>query len=871
MKPIYRNSSEGKMNHVKYNPRKGEVITQHKEMNRSKGVSSAKYSKKIKHKKAMKRRLNLKTPRVESTDPIHNFIQKSTRKRKQSSQSGMRSLDEFTEGGYNRITNLASSENIRKFKEVPSQSFVALNINDKIPDVHIPSQYNVKSDLTANNLTSVRTLKEFKKSSQFGQNKKSISVQNKESLIRNEGKTTINLISILNKSNNNSLSINIKDETNDNGVFPQKVKFYRDFDNPDLTFFPEIKQTLERNATKIKTRNLDAKVSAGSDNFIPRRVQKVQNHQRREKDAKYFEGSQTPGRSLLNKQSTITSKDLSVDVSNTLWNREKPSEAIREGINLKDQEPSPKDFLKPNKQENRPGTSFDSSKRSTDGNMAQYSYSSQASDFKSQKEESKEESIEINKEKMHEIHQKKSPIKLFSCFQAVEQRSDDTLTFRSERDDIEAAVCELVAERAFAQKMRIFSYFKTYIGSPILLKLCMVFRSKVQMKLKSQVFHVLKNNLIQQKRLKLKAIGTKRKEELEKLQEKVAKLEAQNKLISNSRFKKRKKKSPDREKEVIKEKPKIPKEAVVNQPTLVRLGIKKMISTILNSNILTKSEQKRTSSLAPQNFMRLCNIFEGTKSEDLNNLLKASETLIVEHDGISHKQDNNFVMRWAIYVIKTGLTKLKYKYELIQSENSKINIAKQTERERRMIENGYNIRRKKVKQPLETSFENINDISKLINRLEEFRYKNLNTLNCSICHVLFILYCCKVKKCSLPEHKRSTDPGLLITLEDITLIMNTKEHHNTQFNYKSVGPDDLIDLKTCFISLQSYEEDAEKLNEYSKNLYYLLLKLCVQNPKCAISEELEEPDISLNSQINQFIYSNTLVKVFPRYFFPYLL
>lgn len=142
-------------------------------------------------------------------------------------------------------------------------------------------------------------------------------------------------------------------------MFPQKFKFLKDFDNPDISFFPDIKQTLDRNASKIKTRNIDAKVSASSDNFLPRRVQNVQSHKRREKRDKIFERSKTPGKSLLNKQSTITSKDLSVDVSKTLWNNGKLDGIVHESANFKDQEPPPNDFLKPNRGENKNGTSFE--------------------------------------------------------------------------------------------------------------------------------------------------------------------------------------------------------------------------------------------------------------------------------------------------------------------------------------------------------------------------------------------------------------------------------------------------------------------------------------------------------------------------------
>lgn len=115
---------------------------------------------------------------------------------------------------------------------------------------------------------------------------------------------------------------------------------------------------------------------------------------------------------------------------------------------------------------------YRSSRRSTEGNVVHYSDSSKASDSKIQKEESKEEILENQDTPEHrEVHQKKRPIKLFSSFQAADHRSEDTLTFRSERDDIEAAVSAFTCARIHRQKVRIFSYLKSSICPPVFLKL----------------------------------------------------------------------------------------------------------------------------------------------------------------------------------------------------------------------------------------------------------------------------------------------------------------------------------------------------------------------------------------------------------------
>jgi len=57
----------------------------------------------------------------------------------------------------------------------------------------------------------------------------------------------------------------------------------------------------------------------------------------------------------------------------------------------------------------------------------------------------------------------------------------------------------------------------------------------------------------------------------------------------------------------------------------------------------------------------------------------------------------------------------------------------------------------------------------------------------------------KLNKCSLPEHKRDIDPGLLISIQDLIHIMMTRDHDRAQFNYKSFGVDSLVDLDKIII------------------------------------------------------------------------
>ena len=169
------------------------------------------------------------------------------------------------------------------------------------------------------------------------------------------------------------------------------------------------------------------------------------------------------------------------------------------------------------------------------------------------------------------------------------------------------------------------------------------------------------------------------------------------------------------------------------------------MKTIVTSSILSRKEEKSKNKLNFQNFKHLCNVFGDKKKEEISCLLDSSPTLIVEHEEISYRQDNNLVIRWAVYILKNGLKTLKKKFALMKSQmsNSSINFSAEPK-----IKNPQKFTQQLNKRPIEDStkvIENIRQYGMLIKILESIKYKNLNLLNSSVLHILFILFCCKIK------------------------------------------------------------------------------------------------------------------------------
>jgi hypothetical protein len=78
--------------------------------------------------------------------------------------------------------------------------------------------------------------------------------------------------------------------------------------------------------------------------------------------------------------------------------------------------------------------------------------------------------------------------------------------------------------------------------------------------------------------------------------------------------------------------------AKLEQPTLVKLGLEKLIKTVIDSKIISNESPKDEISLIQkQNFAHLLNIFN-KKNETFDILLNGGPEVIIESDGVSYRQ-----------------------------------------------------------------------------------------------------------------------------------------------------------------------------------------------------------------------------------------
>ena len=145
------------------------------------------------------------------------------------------------------------------------------------------------------------------------------------------------------------------------------------------------------------------------------------------------------------------------------------------------------------------------------------------------------------------------------------------------------------------------------------------------------------------------------------------------------------------------------------------------------------------------NFTKLLNIFEGRQNESLVDLLQAPPEIIVEHNEVSYKQYNNIVMRWAIHIIRDGLKTLQKKYAVMKSHltseslsklDNKPDMTKNKKREK----NSRNNKNSEYVNYEERNLESIRQYGILIKKLSNIKFKSLNSLNASICHVIFLFH-----------------------------------------------------------------------------------------------------------------------------------
>lgn len=181
-----------------------------------------------------------------------------------------------------------------------------------------------------------------------------------------------------------------------------------------------------------------------------------------------------------------------------------------------------------------------------------------------------------------------------------------------------------------------------------------------------KVFNALTLNVQKSKETKLKKQLTKAKDEILNLKVKVNKMETEKLelLVKPGRGKKKiKANDPTTQTSDVEElsssaRPLLP--AKLDQPTLVKVGLEKLIKTVIDSQIITKQQNKEDDSLiTKQNFKHLINVFGTQDKEDMTVLISGRSMCIVEDEGTNYKQYSHLVMRWAVFVIKKGIKSLQ--------------------------------------------------------------------------------------------------------------------------------------------------------------------------------------------------------------------
>lgn len=201
---------------------------------------------------------------------------------------------------------------------------------------------------------------------------------------------------------------------------------------------------------------------------------------------------------------------------------------------------------------------------------------------------------------------------------------------------------------------------------PLSLKLEKAIKTKTKHDTLRKVYSALALNVQKNKENKLKKQLTKAKDEILNLKVKVNKIETEKSelLIRPGKAKKKvKTKEPtaqtsDVEEAVVPARPILP--AKLDQPTLVKLGLEKIIKTVIDSQIITQQQNKEEEPLiTKQNFKHLINVFGTQDKEEMSALMSGPSMSIVEDGDVHYKQYSHIVMRWAGFIIKKGLKSLQ--------------------------------------------------------------------------------------------------------------------------------------------------------------------------------------------------------------------
>ena len=96
--------------------------------------------------------------------------------------------------------------------------------------------------------------------------------------------------------------------------------------------------------------------------------------------------------------------------------------------------------------------------------------------------------------------------------------------------------------------------------------------------------------------------------------------------------------------------------AKLDQPTIVKNSIEDLVKTIINSNIISKSKEVDNSNIGKQNFKNLLNVFDSESNEEMEILLSTPWNRVVKRENIYLRQQDTILLRWAAYIIKSGIT-----------------------------------------------------------------------------------------------------------------------------------------------------------------------------------------------------------------------
>ena len=207
--------------------------------------------------------------------------------------------------------------------------------------------------------------------------------------------------------------------------------------------------------------------------------------------------------------------------------------------------------------------------------------------------------------------------------------------------------------------MNIFEFLKIYtLASPLDYKLADIFQSTSNNKLKRKVFHAMSWFWIKSKDKKLAKQLSKAKDEILELKTKLCKFDNEklDSILQKANLAKGKKNSKDNNKAKEEDKNEVILPAKLNQPTLVKNSIEDLVKTIISSNIISKPAQKEEECIIPkQNFKNLLNVFSWTESEEMSILLSTPWNRVIKGENIYYKQQDLLLLRWAAYIISSGL------------------------------------------------------------------------------------------------------------------------------------------------------------------------------------------------------------------------